>query len=141
MRRRGFSLIELLVVIAIIGLLSPGDRLWVKVPHQGFVGVGRVAGRSTPAAEFTVKTPSGEVPVLDVATEGHYHRDLVDDPQKCEHFIPIQWLETVPIAEALHEIGLFGNQNSVCQPTVPKWRSTVERMKQRFPRFDKPPRP
>ena len=34
------------------------------------------------------------------------------------------------------EPGLFGNQNTVCRPTARKWRSTVERLKQRFPDFD-----
>ena len=29
-------------------LLGPGDRVWVKVPGQGFVGVGRVSGRARP---------------------------------------------------------------------------------------------
>ena len=31
-----------------------------------------------------------------------------------------------------YEVGLFGNQNTVCQPTTPKWRHTVERLKQVF---------
>jgi hypothetical protein len=51
--------------------------------------------------------------------------------------VPIQWLQTVPLENAFHEIGLFGNQNTVCQPTTPKWRYTVERLKEKFPGFDK----
>jgi hypothetical protein len=31
-------------------LLSPGDRLWVRVPGCGFVGVGRATGRVQSAA-------------------------------------------------------------------------------------------
>ncbi len=34
-------------------LLNPGDRVWVKVPGTGFVGVGRATGRSQPAASFS----------------------------------------------------------------------------------------
>jgi hypothetical protein len=52
------------------------------------------------------------------------------------YFVPIRWLETVPAKDAIYEIGLFGNQNSVCKPTTPKWRFTVERLKQEFPKFD-----
>jgi len=26
----------------------------------------------------------------------------------------------------------FGNQNTVCKPTTPKWRTTVERLKERW---------
>jgi hypothetical protein len=35
-------------------LLNPGDRVWVKVPGSGFVGVGRVTGHSQPASLFKV---------------------------------------------------------------------------------------
>ena len=30
-----------------LGALKPGDRIWVKIPDQGFVGVGRVTRSST----------------------------------------------------------------------------------------------
>jgi hypothetical protein len=51
--------------------------------------------------------------------------------------VSVNWLQTVPIEDAVQEIGLFGNQNTVCKPTTPKWRSTVERLKAKFPNFDK----
>ena len=117
-------------------LLNQGDRVWVKVPGTGFVGVGRVTGRSQPAATFKVHTSDGELPVLDVARRGSYHRELVDNAERCEYFVPIHWLQTVPLEKVVQEIGMFGNQNTVCKPTTPKWRSTVERLKERFPHFD-----
>jgi hypothetical protein len=117
-------------------LLNPGDRIWVKVPGAGFVGVGRVTGRSQSASIFKVNTPDGELPVLDVAKRGSYHREFVDDPERCEYFVSIQWLQTVPLEKAVQEIGMFGNQNTVCKPITPKWRSTVERLKEKFPNFD-----
>ncbi|WP_337288577.1 nuclease [Candidatus Methylomirabilis sp.] len=117
-------------------LLSPGDRVWVKVPGAGFVGVGRVTGRSQPASTFKVVTPNGEVPVLEAAKRGSYHGTYLADPENCEYFVSVKWLQTVPVEQAVHEIGLFGNQNTVCKPTAPKWRSTVERLKVKFPQFD-----
>lgn len=119
-------------------LLKPGDRIWVKIPNWGFVGVGRVTGRVQPASAFTVRTARGELPVLEVAKRATYHREFVDDAEKCEYFVPVRWLDAVSRDAAVYEIGLFGNQNSVCRPTTPKWRSTVERLKQRFPKFDQP---
>src|SRR5262249_9107825 len=113
-------------------LLNPNDRVWVKVPGKGFVGVGRATGHAQPAATFKVNTPTGEVPVLDVATRGNYHREFLNDPERCEYFVPMRWLQTVSLANAVQEIGFFGNQNSVCKPTTPKWRSTVERLKEQF---------
>jgi len=119
-------------------LLSPGDRLWVRVPGTGFVGVGRATGRAQPAGTFTVAGPVGEMPVLEVARRGSYHRQFVNDPERCEYFVPVRWLQTVPLESAVQEIGLFGNQNTICKPTALKWRSTVERLKERFPNFNIP---
>jgi hypothetical protein len=118
-------------------LLAPGDRIWVKVPSAGFVGVGQVTGRAQPLASFTVETPRGEVAVSEVARAGHYHRELSSDSERCEYFVPVHWLQTTPLEDAVQEVGFFGNQNTVCRPTTAKWRSTVERLKQRFPDFDK----
>jgi hypothetical protein len=112
-------------------LLGPGDRVWVKVPGRGFVGVGRVTGRAQPATAFKVGTPEGDVPVLKVVKDGSYHRQYLDDPERMEYFVPVRWLQTVPLEDALKGIGLFGNQNTVCKPTAPKWRYTVERLRTR----------
>jgi hypothetical protein len=119
-------------------LLSPGDRVWVKVPSHGFVGVGRVTGHVQPANEFKVTTEEGELSILEAPTNGNYNfNETANDPQKRECFVPIRWLQTVPLTEAVYEIGLFGNQNTVCKPTTPKWRYTVDRLKEIFTNFDK----
>jgi hypothetical protein len=114
-----------------LNLLNIGDRVWVKAPGYGFVGVGLVTGPPQSATEFMIQTSEGERPALQVLTEGTYHR--TDDPDRIEHFVPVTWLHTVPLEHAINEIGLFGNQNTVCKPTTPKWRSTVERLKERWP--------
>jgi hypothetical protein len=117
-------------------LLGPGDRVWVKIPGEGFVGVGRATGRAQPASTFKVETPTGELPAVDVLRGAAYHREFLNDPERMEYFVPIRWMQTVPVDKAVQEIGLFGNQNTVCKPTALKWRSTVERLKQKFPGFD-----
>lgn len=117
-------------------LLSPGDRVWVKVPGHGFVGVGRATGTAQAAREFCVRTADGEKRLIDLSTTGNYHRQFADDPERCEYFVPMKWVHTVPLERAVQEVGFFGNQNTVCKPTTPKWRSTVERLKGVFPAFD-----
>lgn len=120
-----------------LGLLQPGDRVWVKSPEHGFVGVGRVIGPSEAAKTFKVRTETGEEALaVDVLKGANYHRDKVDDPEKCEWFVPVKWAATVPLDKAVKEIGLFGNQNTVCRPTSVKWRTTVERLKAHFPGYD-----
>jgi hypothetical protein len=116
-------------------LLAPGDRVWAKVPGSGFVGVGLVKGAVQAARDFVVATASGDKPFLEIA-KANYHREFVDDPDRCEYFVPVHWMKTVPVAQAIQEVGMFGNQNSVCKPSTPKWRTTVERLKERFPEFE-----
>jgi len=114
-----------------LNLLSAGDRVWVKVPGQGFVGVGKVLGKPIAANEFSIEGRSA----LDVLKRG-YHRQYVDDPERAEYFVPIAWLQTLPLEKAVQEVGMFGNQNTVCKPKTPLWRTTVDRLKQRFPQYD-----
>jgi hypothetical protein len=115
-----------------LNLLSVADKVWVKAPGYGFVGVGEVTGPREPITEFKVLTNNGDAPAIDVLTAASYHRESADDPDKMEYFVPVRWLHTVSLAEAINEIGLFGNQNTVCKPTTPKWRTTVERLKERW---------
>jgi hypothetical protein len=119
-------------------VLSPGDRVWVKIPKTGYVGVGRVVEAVRPIKEFMVQTPSGERPALDVVKHADRYKPNADDPEKAEYFVRVTWLDTVPDSKAINEVGLFGNQNTVCQPTTPKWRHTVERLKTHFPMWDQP---
>ena len=119
-----------------LALLSPGDRVWVKAPGYGFVGVGRVKSSPEPASSFHIKTPQGELPALEVLKEGHYHREYVNDPKRSEYFVAMQWLDTLPLEKAINEVGLFGNQNTVCRPKTQKWRNTVDRLKQIFGNYN-----
>ena len=109
-------------------MLGEGDRVWVKIPGKGFVGVGKVTGPRTAAAEFRID----DRPALDVL-QASYHREFAGDPEKAEYFVPVRWLQTVPEHQAVQELGMFGNQNTVCKPRTPQWRTTVERLKAKFP--------
>ena len=114
-------------------LLSPGDRIWVKIPGTGYVGVGRVQANIRQVNEFTVETAEGARPVLDVVEHADQYRANADNPEKAEFFVAVQWLDAVPETQAFNEVGLFGNQNTVCRPAAPNWRHTIERLKAKFP--------
>ena len=115
-----------------LNLLALSDRVWVKAPGYGFVGVGEVTGPREPITTFRVATPDGERPATEVLTGTSYHREFADDSERMEYFVPVRWLHSVPLDQAVNEIGMFGNQNTVCKPTTPKWRTTVERLKERW---------
>ena len=53
-----------------------------------------------------------------------------------EYFVRVDWIETRDRKHAFSETGLFGNQNTVCQPANPRWRHTIERLKTVFPKWD-----
>ena len=112
-----------------LDLLEEGARVWVKAPNYGFVGVGQVTGPRQSSLEYRI----GDQPALEVLQHGNYHREFIDDPNRMEYFVPIRWLDQVPIKDAVNEVGLFGNQNTVCRPRTAKWRSTVETLKAAFP--------
>ena len=117
-------------------LLSPGDRVWVNIPKRGYVGVGRVTEAVRSVRDFRVKTASGEQPALNVLKHADQYKLQADDPEKAEYFVSVRWLDTAPETEAVSEVGLFGNQNTVCQPITPKWRHTLERLKMHFLKWD-----
>ncbi len=120
--------------IRTLSLLSPGDRIWVKT-QAGYVGVGEVTEEVCAMGEFMVETPNGEKPVLDVLTFADRYRSDAEDPERAACFVRVRWIDTVPEADAMSEVGLFGNQNSVCRPTAAKWRHTVDRLKTHFPKW------
>ncbi len=117
-------------------LLSPGDRVWVKSPGKGYLGVGRVVETVQSVNDFKVRTEKGERPCLEVLRGAATLRSRASNPETAEYYVRVEWLDTVPEEKAVNEIGLFGNQNTVCQPTTPKWRHTVERLKTYFKKWD-----
>jgi len=117
-------------------LLSPGDRVWVKIPKTGYVGVGIVKESVQSVKDFKVETPQGERPCLEVLQHADLYRKKANDPETAEYFVKVDWLDTVPKERAINEVGLFGNQNTVCQPTTPKWRNTVALLKAQFPKWN-----
>lgn len=112
-------------------LLSPGDRIWVNIPSTGYVGVGRVTGEAVRANEFQVETDEGPRPFLEIA-HADYHRAYADDEERAEYFVPVKWIDTKPVSQAVSEIGFFGIQHTVARPKSHKWQHTIVRLKQKF---------
>lgn len=116
---------------------KPGDRVWVYAPKyeakHGYVGVGIVAGEPGPLVEFEVKDEKGEVKrLVDLPTTIAARSIHALSPLKAEHAIAIDWLKTVPIAEAVFKAGFFTNQNFICLPKVPSWGQTLDMLRGAF---------
>lgn len=71
------------------------------------------------------------------ALKARYCRAALNNRDNLEYSVPVRWLDTVPSSKVFSEVDLFGNPNTVCKPTTPKWRHAVEWLKTRFPNWDK----
>lgn len=109
-------------------LLSRGDRIWVNLPHTGYVGVGVVRREVRQAKDVVFEVEGRQRPFSELQMQGSYLHDR-DDPERAEYVVQVDWLKTVPESQAVREVGFFGNQNSVCRPRDQKWKYTVERLK------------
>jgi hypothetical protein len=110
--------------------LQPGHRVFVRVPGVGYVGVGEVIETAKLAKDVKVPGPSGTlIPLLDAGLEATTMDHDRDDPDHGEQVVRVEWISTVPIAEAYHETGLFGNQNSACKLSD---QATISKVAQRF---------
>lgn len=112
-------------------MLSIGDRIWVNIPHTGYVGVGTVIvecniAKDQKFSDFENKS------IYELSTEGKYLVDYKDDPEKSEYIVLIKWEKTFPLSEAISEIGMFGNQNTICRPSSQKWLFTMKLLKSRW---------
>lgn len=108
--------------------LAPGDRIWVNIPHNGYVGVGIVTGEAVMAKDASFTQNGIMVAMNELALKGSYF-EKQDDPEKAEYVVPVHWIKTVDRNKAVKELGFFGNQNSVCRPSSEKWVFTLERLK------------
>lgn len=112
-------------------LLKIGDRVWVNIPQIGYVGVGRVIEECKMAIEQKIQSFDNKT-IYELDTEGNYLSDYKDDQEKSEYVVLVKWEKTVPLNDAVKEIGIFGNQNTICRPTSEKWVYTMKLLRNRW---------
>ncbi len=107
--------------------LVKGNRIWVKLPHQGYVGVGIVTEEAIPAKDAMINVGGIQTPFFDLPLMASYFKNAPEE--EAEWIVQVDWQKTVPQNEAISEYGFFGNQNIVCKPRTDKWDFTVDRLK------------
>ena len=110
--------------------LNIGDRIWVNVPGEGYVGVGRVIDTAKKADEVIFQKNGEKGNIYDLSKKANYFSEYINDEDKAEYIVKIEWIKAVDMKKAVSEVGFFGNQNTVCRPRTPKWPHTVDRLKQ-----------
>lgn len=111
-----------------LNMLSPGDRVWVNIPHVGYVGVGKVTDIAKQAKDATFNIEGEEKAMSGLPLMGKYF-NINDNEEQAEYIVKVCWINTVEKAKAVSELGFFGNQNSVCRPSAERWDFTVSRLK------------
>ena len=116
-----------------LGMLEKDSRIWVRIPGKGYVGVGIVTEPAARVDKFTVAGPTGSrIPILESPLNASEFGRDAGDSDLAEFVVGVNWLKTLPVAQAIKEKGLFGNQNTAARPRAPKWEYTVRRLKERF---------
>ncbi|WP_138945727.1 hypothetical protein [Plantibacter sp. M259] len=112
-----------------IRALPEGARIWVYIPQSGYVGVGTVTGPAVRFDSAQVLVDGTRVLLAKEPLTGSYSRPDAATDDDDEWVVPVQWIHTVPQAEAYQEKGLFANQNSACKL---RQEFTLERLSQHF---------
>lgn len=87
--------------------------------------------RAVRADQFEVLVDGKPRRFIDLPEGGIYAADASDE-DKASYFVPVEWLATKPLNQAISQVGFFGNQNSVCKPRTSKWPFTVETLAKVF---------
>lgn len=77
--------------------LSPGDRVFVHSPGNGYVGVGIVKDPAVPITDFEVDG----APLLGLPLQSPGLDRYIGDPEAVEHVVRVDWIRAVPEDEAL----------------------------------------
>lgn len=107
--------------------LTPGKRVFAYVGGAGYVGIGLVTGEMIPARDAEVEV-NGEIQSLLDQSDLDWWRENAasDDPELTEKVVPVRWLGTRPLNEAVRGKGLFASQLPACRLRDENTIKTVE---------------
>ena len=71
--------------------LSEGDRVFVCVPGEGYVGIGTVEGERVPVTEFSVEHDGETIPILDAPIDAESMDDHAGDETRQEYLFRFMW--------------------------------------------------
>lgn len=112
-----------------LAMLEPGKRVFVNIPGTGYVGVGVVRSAVVPVTEFTVDVGGKQTPILEAPLKAPKMNENVDDLERCEHVVGVDWLKAVARSEAYWEKGFFALQHTACRL---KSQFTIDRVSKHF---------
>jgi hypothetical protein len=109
--------------------LFPDARVFACAPGKGYIGVGVVKGTAQPVRDFTVTVGDRRVPILEAPLSASRMEENAENLEKSEYAVPVEWIRTQPLDQAIWEKGMFANQNTVCKL---RNKFTLDRLLSRF---------
>jgi hypothetical protein len=108
--------------------LTPGKRVFAYVGGAGYVGVGRVTAEMLPARDAMVAVEGQLKPLIDqpALSSEMRARAVSEDPDVTEMVVPVEWLGTRALDDAVWEKGLFSSQVTVCKLRDERTIDTVQ---------------
>lgn len=99
--------------------LQPGHRVFAYVGGAGYVGVGKVIAPVVRLRDLVADLDGGSVKVVDQPDLPNGLRERAHDVDDdiTEWTVPVRWLGSVPVEEAINARGLFAKQHSACRLT------------------------
>jgi hypothetical protein len=101
--------------------LFEGARIFVRIPSEGYVGVGKVTSKVSPVTEFEIEYKDNEMPISEVPLETKLGEN--------ENLVRVEWIDVRDVSNAVHEKGMFANQVTVCRM---KDEKTINKLKKYF---------
>jgi len=108
--------------------LEPGHRVFAYVSGAGYVGIGRVTGKVIPARDAEIEIEGRRQPLLDQpdVSAAWKQKAASEDSQVTEMVVPVQWLTTRPVEQAIREKGPLASQVTACKLRDAHTIETVE---------------
>ena len=108
--------------------LTSGKRVFAYVAGAGYVGVGLVTGEMIPARDAKVEVNGEFQSLLDQSelSGAWWENAASEDPELTEMVVPVEWLATRSLEEAVREKGLFASRLSACRLRDKHTIKTVE---------------
>ena len=96
--------------------LPVDSQVSVYVPRHGYVGIGEVRGKAMRTQEAMLSVDGKEVAFTSLPLVGSYRHPAEGGEEEAdEYIVPVRWIETRSLDDAVWRAGMFANQNSACK--------------------------
>lgn len=109
--------------------LKAGHRIFVYMPSRGFLGVGIVRHEYQLMKNAQVHFDGKQQFLKDLELEASRMAHDINDEERCEYVVPVEWINTLTVSEAYQFKGVRANQNTVFKL---RHQFTQEKLEERF---------